>query len=360
MKAIIFAGGVGTRLWPLSRKRSPKQFEKVVGDKSTLQLSVERLLPNLGWDDIYIATSADYVPIVKNQLTQIPDKNIIGEPTSRDVGPAVGLVISILVKKYPYEPILIQWSDHVIAKNQLFNSLISICSKRIAKNKSKIIFISQKPRFGSQNLGWVRFGDILTKQTGVDFYSFEGFHYRPPLATAEQYLKKGKHAWNVGYFVTTPIFLWRLFRKYQPEMYTILQQIQKEVDTKNFYSTVQKLYSKLPKISFDNAILERIQKEDAYVVVEDLGWSDVGAWEALKEALQTSPDQNVIKGKVLMTDCRDSLIYNYTNQMIVTIDLDGFLVVNTNDVVLICHKNSVPKIKKLVESLVETENEHLI
>jgi mannose-1-phosphate guanylyltransferase len=96
------------------------------------------------------------------------------------------------------------------------------------------------------------------------------------------------------------------------------------------------------------------------VVSENLGWSDVGAWEALKEALQTSPDQNVIQGKVLVNDCRDSLVYNYTKQMVVTIDLDGLLVINTNDVVLICHKNSVPKIKKLVESLQDSENKHLI
>ena len=116
----------------------------------------------------------------------------------------------------------------------------------------------------------------------------------------------------------------------------------------------------LPKISFDNAILEKIKKEDALVVTEDLGWSDVGAWEALKEALQSTPEQNVTQGKVLLTDCRDSLVYNYTNQMVVTIDLDGLLVINTHDVVLVCHKNSVPKIKKLVERLSKSENDHLV
>ena len=113
-------------------------------------------------------------------------------------------------------------------------------------------------------------------------------------------------------------------------------------------------------MSFDNAILEHINKEDAYVISEDLGWSDIGAWEALKEALQTSPEQNVINGKVLLTDCRDSLVYNYTDKLVVTIDINGLLVINTHDVVLVCHKNSVPKIKKLVEKLSESENQHLV
>ena len=129
---------------------------------------------------------------------------------------------------------------------------------------------------------------------------------------------------------------------------------------KEFETQLKKSYPLLPKISFDNAILEKIKTEEALVVSENLEWSDVGAWEALKEALQSSPEQNVIQGKVLLTDCSDSLVYNYTNQMVVTIDLNGFLVINTNDVVLICHKNSVPKIKKLVESLAETENDNLV
>lgn len=360
MITIIFAGGTGTRLWPLSRRKSPKQFEKVVGDKSTLQLSVDRLLPEFKWKDIYVATSVDYVPIIGRQLPQIPNGNIIGEPISKDVGPSVGLMMAVLYKRNPKEPIIIQWSDHLIREDTLFKKIIKVSSKIIRENGNKIIFISQKPRFASQNLGWIEYGKTVKTLEGSNFYAFEGFKYRPSLEVANQYLKSGKFAWNVGYFVTTPSFLWKQFEIFQPEMFQIMREIYKTVDKPNFSRVVKKLYTKFPKISFDNAILEHIKKEDAFVVTEDLGWSDVGAWEALKEALQTSPDQNVIKGKVLLTDCRDSLVYNYTNQMVVTIDIEGFLVVNTQDVILICHKNSVPKIKKLVENLAETENGHLI
>lgn len=360
MKAIIFAGGVGTRLWPLSRRHSPKQFEKVIGDKSTLQLTVERLLPDFSWKDIYIATSKNYLSIVKNQLPKISPNNIIAEPESRDVGPAVGLVTAILRKKFPTTSIVILWSDHIVREDFLFRQILATCAKIITKGKSKIIFISQKPRFPSQNLGWIKFGKAKSEEGKIALYEFEGFYYRPNLATAEKFYKDGNYAWNVGYFVTTPSFLWRLFKKHQPMMFQTLKEIYKTVGTNKFEAVLKKLYPSLPKISFDNCILEKIGRDDAFVISQNLGWSDVGAWEALKEALQSSPDQNVIQGKVLVQDCRDSLVYNYTDQMVVTIDLDGFLVINTQDALLVCHKNSVPKIKKLVEGLAKSKNGHLV
>lgn len=360
MKAIIFAGGTGTRLWPLSRRHSPKQFEKVVGDKSTLQLAAERLLPDFDWKDIYIATSQQYIAQVKKQLPQMELENIIGEPETRDVGPAVGLVTALLYKKHPHVPMVIVWSDHLIRNKELFKTILKTCEEIINENKNKIIFISQKPRFASQNLGWIKYGSIEKKKDNVPFYAFENFHYRPTLPQAEEFIKKGQYVWNLGYFVTTPSFLWKLYETHQPGMFLGLKEIYKAAGTTSFKRMVQKVYPKLSRISFDNAILEKISKKDALVVSDDFGWSDVGAWEALKEALQSFPEQNVIQGKVLVTDCQDSLVYNYTDQLVVTIDLNGFLVINTHDVTLVCHKNSVPKIKKLVEKLAHSENEHLV
>ena len=161
MKAIIFAGGVGTRLWPLSRRSSPKQFEKVIGDKSTLQLATERLLPDIDWKDIYVATGERYVSVVNKQLKTLPISNIISEPEARDVGPAVGLATATLLKKFSNIPIIILWSDHIIRQDDLFRRILTICAKTIAQHKNKIIFIGQRPRFASQNLGWIKFGKVV-------------------------------------------------------------------------------------------------------------------------------------------------------------------------------------------------------
>lgn len=359
MKAVIFAGGVGTRLWPLSRKKSPKQFEKIVGDKSTLQLAIGRIQPDFTWSDIYVATGKNHVPLVQNQLHKLPPDHVIGEPEMRDVGPAVGLMAGILTKVAPLEPMVILWSDHLVKNETLFKSILLSAGDVIKNNPNKIIFVSQKPRFASDNLGWIEYGKQTTKLNNIPFYSFIDFQYKPDKATAKRYFKSGHHAWNVGYFVTTPAFLWEQYKKFAPNLYQGLSRIVNEFHTSTFYERLDEIYPTLEKIHFDNAILEKLNPSDALVVSEDIQWSDIGAWEALKEALQETDIGNVTQGKVMLQDTNDSLVYNYTDKLIATIDLDDMLVVNTNDVLLVCKKSSVAKIKTLVENLNGTEHDHL-
>lgn len=360
MKAVIFAGGVGTRLWPLSRKRSPKQFEKVVGEKSTLQIAVEKLHGLFDWQDIFIATQRQYRKHVFEQLPDLPKENVIGEPERRDVGPAVGLALAHIKKRFHDTPMVILWSDHLVKNEKRFIYVLKQANEYINSHKDTIILISQKPRFASQNLGWVQFGEIIGRKGEVNFHAFKKFHYRPTLSQAHSFIKEGNFAWNVGYFVVRTSYLWNLYRSLQPRLFEGMQKIYDSIGTKRYNQVIKKVYPALSQISFDSAILEKMETSHAVVVSEDVGWSDIGAWEALKEALQVKPSQNVTSGKVLVTDCKDSLIYNYSDQLVVTIDLDGHLVVNTKDVILVCHKNSVPKIKKLVENLSLSKDNHLV
>jgi mannose-1-phosphate guanylyltransferase len=359
MKAIIFAGGVGTRLWPLSRKKSPKQFEKIIGNRSTLQLAAHRLLPDFSWNDIYVSTGAPYVETVQKQLGELPPNHVIGEPEMRDVGPAVGLITSLLVQDYPLEPMVIVWSDHLVKKEALFRKIVLSAGDVVKKDPDRIVFVAQKPRFASENLGWIEFGKEMLVVHGIPIYSFIDFQYRPDPETAKRYFKSGHHAWNLGYFVTTPKFLWEQYKKFAPNLYTGLSRIAESWHTGTYEETLTAVYPTLEKLSFDNLILEKLDPSNAYVISEDIEWSDIGAWEALKEALEEASDKNVTEGKVLLTDTQDSLVYNYTDQLVTTIDVKDGLIVATNDVILVCHKSSVPKIKKLVESLKGTENEHL-
>lgn len=359
MKIVIFAGGVGSRLWPLSRKHTPKQFEKIIGEKSTLQLAVGRLLPSFAFKDIYISTGKKYADIVKKQLPRIPEENIIGEPQMRDVGPAVGLMASILCKKFEDTPMAILWSDHLVKKEEVFRKALKTAEELIIRNPEKIIFIGQKPRFASQNLGYISFGQKIEQVNGFSLYEFNGFKYKPDLETAKMYLKDEHHAWNLGYFVTTPKFLLKQYKQFVPQVYEKLLEISNLYDSPEFEKSLDAIYPTIEKIHFDNAILEKLGKEDACVVSENIEWSDVGAWEALKEALSKTSDDNITKGNVLLEDCKDGLFFNYTRQLVTGIDLEEMLVVNTSDVLLVCPKKSVPKIKKLVENLAGSPHEHL-
>lgn len=359
MKAIIFAGGVGTRLWPLSRKKSPKQFEKIVSDKSTLQLAADRLQPDFDWKDIYVSTGKAYVPIVQSQLSKLPPRQVIGEPQVRDVGPAVGLMAALLNATSPLEPIAILWSDHMVKKEALFRKILVTAGEVIAEDPNRLVFVTQKPRFPSENLGYIQFGDRVKTVHDIDFHAFADAHYRPDPETAKKYVADGHHGWNLGYFVTTPKFLWSLYEKFAPNLARDIRRIAEAWGTSKFDVVLNEIYPTLEKINFDNAILEKLDPADAMVVMENIEWSDIGAWEALKEALEDSNDKNVTQGQVMLTDVNDSLIYNYGKQLVVSIDLDGIFVVNTPDVVLVCKKTSVPKVKKLVESLQGTEHDHL-
>jgi mannose-1-phosphate guanylyltransferase len=359
MKCIIFAGGAGTRLWPLSRKKSPKQFEKIVGNSSTLQLAAGRLQPDFAWEDLYVSTGAAYVSLVREQLPELPKNHVIGESAMRDVGPAVGLLTSILVRDCPHEPMAILWSDHLVRKEALFRKILLAAGDVVSKNPNQIVFVAQKPRFASENLGWIEYGKVAQTVDEIPFHSFKNFQYRPDKETARRYFESGHHAWNLGYFVTTPAFLWKQYKQFAPNLYADLEKISEKWGTKDFEKTLQEVYPKTEKISFDNAILEKLDTSFGLVISENIEWSDIGAWEALKEALQDSDEKNVTQGKVILTDTNDSLVYNYTDQMLVTIDIDDMLVVNTPDVIMVCKKTSVPKIKKLVERLSGTEHDHL-
>lgn len=360
MKAIIFAGGAGTRLWPLSRKNSPKQFEEIIGNKSTIQLTVERLLPDFSYSDIYISTNSLYKDIIKKQLPQIPEKNLILEPEKKDVGPALALAMGIFNRINPQEPVVILWSDHLVKKVSLFKKILKTSSVLIKENPGKIIFIGHKPRYPSVNLGYIHLGQRIPSNNEIKIYKFEGFKYKPDKVTAQQFYSSKEYAWNLGYFVTTPAFIYKAFSRFAPNIFENTEKILSHYEKKDYQDFLNKHYSQVESINFDNAILENLDKKDAMVIVDDIQWSDIGAWESLKEALENHPQENVIRGNISLESVKDSLIYNYENEkLLVAVDLEEHIVVNTKDVLLIAKKTSVPKIKTLVEGFKGTDKEKL-
>ncbi len=350
MHFLIFAGGAGTRLWPISRLKSPKQFEKLKDNMSTLQMAVERMVP-FGAHNIYISTNERYVNLIKDQIPLISPDHIMSEPTRRDLAAAVLLSLLRLKQKGVSGTIAILWADHFMQRPDNFRSALLRAQELIEDNPRQLVFLAEKPRFPNHNLGWIRIG----KEVLGGVFAFEGWKYRPELTNCEEMFESGMWHWNTGYFVVNLDFVIELYQKHQPELYGALAaMVRGERDLQTDYAT-------LPALSFDNAILEKIDNSEAVVLPIDLGWSDPGTLYALKEALESGPKHNVLVGNTYELDSTDSFIFNEEpHKLVSVIGLDGMIVVNTKDALLVCHKDRVPDIKTLLAKLEQTGKENYL
>lgn len=363
MKIIIFAGGSGRRLWPISRKKSPKQFEPIIGEKSTLRLAVDRVAEVYGAENIFISTNEAYVEMIQEHLPELPNANVIGEPTRRDLAAAVGLALAHLAKATPAEaldsePVAILWGDNYMDQVDVFRRVLDGAEKLVANQKAKILFIGETPRFANDQLGWIGLGEEKGTVNGRPFYGFNSLSYRPPLDACQKMFAENTHVWNTGYFVTTIGFVRKRYQQLQPTMWAGLKEIEDTIGQPNYRDTLHRVYPKLDVMSFDDAILHHVDPADALVLHGEMGWSDPGTLYALKEAINPDLNASVTKGQVVVAESNDCLVYNYEPDKLVTvIGLEGMIVVNTEDAILVVHKDNIPLVKKMVDGLEGTELE---
>jgi mannose-1-phosphate guanylyltransferase len=231
-----------------------------------------------------------------------------------------------------------------------FQKALTLGEELINDNPERFVFIGEKPRFPNHNLGWITVGDRIDRKNGLKISQFEKWRYRPPLEEAKELFESGKSFWNPGYFVTSIDFVLDLYKKHQPKMYEALERIAKKPQT------IDKAYQEVEALSFDDAIISKTAKEAAVVIEVDMGWSDPGTLYALKESLQETPEANVEKGKLYAMETKDSLIYNYEeDKFIATIGLEGIIIVNTKDALLVVDKGNAHKVADLVDQLRESE-----
>ena len=181
MRTLIFAGGSGKRLWPISRQASPKQFEPIIGDESTLQMALGRILPTYGADSIYVATNSAYRGLVLGQLPGINPSHLIGEPTRRDLGAAVGLALAHIARQNEDEPVAILWSDNIVENVDNFLHLMTTAETLILETSAELVYLGETPRYANENLGWIHMGEELGTQNSEPYFKFESLTYRPSL-----------------------------------------------------------------------------------------------------------------------------------------------------------------------------------
>jgi mannose-1-phosphate guanylyltransferase len=359
--ALLLAGGTGQRLWPLSRKNSPKQFAPLIGTQSSFQLAVERLAKAVPNERMYVATNRAYEATLRSQAPSLPAKNFILEPCRRDVAAAVALAFFSMEKDGVSGPFMFQWSDNYVKNTEALEQAIACGRALVDADPHRMVFIGEKPRYASENLGWIELGDKLGEQHGMPYYGFRSWQYRPPKARCEDMLASGNFVWNSGYFVTTVEFMTAAFRKLAPELAARVEEIVQYRGTPQEKEKLDELYPKVPSVHFDVAILERLPRDQAVLLQVDLGWSDPGNLYSLKEALQETTDASVIRGDVVELGTRDSFVYNLTGERLVAVmGLDGVIVVDTPEVLLVVHKDSVRHLGDLLKKVGEAGHDRLL
>lgn len=352
MKTVILAGGAGTRLWPMSRIKKPKQFQSLLSERSMLQETVARLsFQKL--EDIYVSTNQEYQQLVEEQTAGlIPKENIIVEPALRDTAPCIGLIASVLEKRDPGCVMAIIYADHLIQDTQELEKKLKL-AEQLALEENTLNIIEVKANFPNVNLGYVKIGPQIKNVDGMAIHQFEKFVEKPDIETAKKFLKYNSYLWNTGLYVWKAADILEKYRQFQPQTYQLLQKIISDLDTPEFSKTLTELYPQAEKISIDYAIMEKIDPATVRIIPADLGWNDIGTWDSIWSELSENLESNVVKGEHLGIDTNKSLIYGQPKKLIATIGLENLIIVDTEDALLICHKDRSQDIKKLVEKIRE-------
>ena len=353
MKTIIFAGGNGTRLWPVSRTSMPKQFQKLINHKTLFELTVERMRKVYSMDDIYIVIPQVYVSVVKEILPDLADDHIIIEPCQWDTLACIGYAASRMYELYPEETLFLAWSDHIIHDEKKFLDIIQD-GDAYAKKENKVIRFGAKAVYPNTNWGYLKFGgQIAEGERTVKFYAYERHYEKPSLEMAKRYVSSFTYLWNMGCMIWPAKKLMDAYKEYSPDTYAILQKI----GNSNFKGDLAKEYMKINKISMDFEILEQAGKTDFVVVTADVGWNDVGDWLSLKAELQNEPEDIVSLGEKSTLHAVDAdTAITFTDQKGKTICLLGvrdIAVIDTADVLLVCSLEKAADVKKLVQQIKE-------
>ncbi|MFA5842509.1 MAG: sugar phosphate nucleotidyltransferase [Candidatus Gracilibacteria bacterium] len=361
MKAIILAGGTGTRLWPLSRLEKPKQFQKLASNKTLFQEAIGRL-KFLKPSDIYVATNQEFEKEVLKEAPQLPRENLIIEPALRDTASCIGLAAALIAARHPNEVMAVIYADHLIQNTAEFKKCLQVAEK-VAHRDHTLNIIEVKAKSPNVNLGYVKVKTMLEVINDVEVYSFERFIEKPDLKTAQKFLQSYRYLWNTGIYVWEVKTILEAYKKHLPDTYHRLLKIQTAYlkDKKTFQSVLKTEYPKLEKISIDYAIMEKIDPRCVRILPADLGWNDIGTWLSLHDELAKNEIANLTQGDVLAIDTQGSILYNTDpKKLVVGVGLKDLAIINTPDAILICDKHRSQDVKKAVEHLKKEKWEKLL
>ncbi len=353
MFALILAGGAGTRLWPRSRTNTPKQLLALSGEQTMMQTTVNRVLPILPYEHIFVATNREYGPLINQQLPSIPRQNIVEEPSGKNTAPCIGLAAMHMRKLDPNAVMASLHADHYIADEEGFRQAL-LAAEEVAR-EGYLVTLGITPDKPETGYGYVQRGAAMGQYNDHAVYEVAQFLEKPDLPTAEKFVASGEYYWNSGIFIWQLSTLLDAFSRHMPEFSQQLDQMGQALDAGEM---IDLIWQGINPESIDVGLMERAEK--VAVVPVDIGWNDVGSWVAIHEINQTDENDNVVlKTEHIGLDTTGSLIQGNA-RLIATIGLEDVVIVDTDDALLVCAKDKVQDIKKIVDWLKENERTDLL
>ncbi len=342
---VIMAGGVGSRFWPFSRTDFPKQFHDVLGTgKSLLQQTVARFSNTCPNENIYIVTNTIYKDLVLKQLPFLKEEQVLLEVVGKNTAPCIAYASYKIRTINANANIVIAPSDHIILKEEEYERRLAIALEESAK-KEVLVTLGIKPSRPDTGYGYIRFEEGENSEVNHVL----NFTEKPQLEVAKAFVSSGEYVWNAGIFVFRASTIINAFEKFEPQLAEEFAEGIGKYYTDQEQTFVDEVYQKTKNISIDYAVMERA--ENVFVVLSDIGWSDLGTWNSLYEIGDKNEDNNVLDGNITTYDTKNCIIKTPKERLVVTQGLDGFIVAEYDNVLMICKKDEEQKVKQFVEDL---------
>lgn len=344
---VIMAGGIGSRFWPMSRTSKPKQFLDVLGvGESLIQMTYRRMQRICPQENIYIVTSSLYRELVKQQLQGIEDKCIVTEPTRRNTAPCITYANFKIGTINENANIIVAASDHLILNEEEFVRTVEK-ALNVTKESDVLVTLGIKPSYPNTGYGYIQYNsqDFIPKDK--DIKKVKLFTEKPDLPMAEKFIESGDFLWNAGIFVWSLQSINKALEKYLPEVYNIFLAGKDNYNTDKEETFINEAYTSCPSISIDYGVMEKAG--NVYVIPSEFGWSDVGTWQALYNVREKDENKNSIIGKnVMVYDTKNCIINMPKDKLVVLQGLDGYIVAESNDELMICKKEQEQRIKQFL------------
>ena len=345
--AVILAGGKGERFWPLSTERRPKQFLALAGGATLLSQAVDRLHGVVPPERIFVITNLELLPAAREACPVLPARNIIGEPIGRDTAAAVALGAALVKARDPQAVFSVLTADHIIGHLPDFRRTLQAALDRADKDPV-LVTIGLPPTEPSTAYGYIEARDAAGEAGGVEFLKVRRFVEKPDLDTARAYLKAKRFFWNSGMFIWSVKTLEAALQAHCPALLALMGKLGAAVGHADFAAVLEKEYARLERISIDYALMEKA--DNILMVRGKFDWDDVGSWTALGKYLARDTAGNAIRGSVERLDCRDNLVVS-DGRLTALVGVRDLVVVQAENVTLVCAKDRAQDVKKLVEQL---------